>query len=420
MAIEVDNYIIVKQGTTYSKISRETGISVDVLRLINETPDNRLQLGQKISLDYIIQPGDNFTRIGKKLKISPKLLLEWNPDVQERKMQIGKRIRITPPKRNTNREYSTETLYNNIRNSDTAAPVTNPTKAKAVSVKPIAAVSQTPKIVTPTTAPNTTKNASLEEYAKRQPAEFKPLVDFLKKEESVEQETYLGPDGHAHVGVGHKLTSQPAFITEIARSSKRKDFKANLKKALKNEKNRIVLASALESDLIDAVQKTGIKGVSTKVDTKTLKLTDAQIQLLLNGDIATARETAHQRIGKAIFESRKPHEKMVALDLFFNSGSNSPKFCEAFKKGDMKIAQKELDIFHSKKIDPKTKKEISRTYFLGLIKRNYKRMKILCEGNITPESQEKLLVALNKFRQQKGLPALKDFHKEVKPILEQP
>ena len=254
MGTKIDNHVIVVAGTTYSKISRETGIPTKTLEIINKTPANRLQLGQKISLDYIVQPNDNFIRIGKKIGIDHKLLQKWNPDIEERKMQIGQHIRLTPPD-GEQREYSPEALYNTVRTAQPAA-VTNPVKAQAKPASPIIQVNK-PQVVAKPTATNT--NPSLEEYAKRQPAEYKPLVDFLKQEEKVMPETYIGPDGHAHVAVGHKLTTQPTFITKIANSNSSKDFKAKLAEALKDPKNRIVLAEALEADIKAAIKKTGIK-----------------------------------------------------------------------------------------------------------------------------------------------------------------
>ena len=56
---------------------------------------------------------------------------------------------------------------------------------------------------------------------------------------------------------------------------------------------------------------------------------------------------------------------------------------------------------------------------MGLIKRNYKRMNMLRQGDITPEAKNKLVEALNKYLRQKGKATISNF-KEAEAILIQP
>ena len=271
----------------------------------------------------------------------------------------------------------------------------------------------------PKTDTSDVKNTTLTQakYEENQPEEVKNLKTFIKNKEGKESSTYVALEGNATIAYGHVLESQPQFIKDIAKSTNKKDERAKLlKKALEDDNNKKILKAAIEKDLQAAVKLTGIGNVSIDISDD-LKLTDAQMELLLNADIKKVYNAMEKKIGKANLDKRTTNEKQAALDMFYNAGGNldAPKFIEAFSKGDILKAQEEIDFFTAKVYNPETKKK-ERKYFEGLIKRCYERMLLINNNELTVNSQTKLRAAYNKYLAQDNKPPIETFEK-LEPLL---
>ena len=100
--IESDSYIV-KPGDTLYSISRVTGISIDELRRINNLNSDILSIGQKILLkensdnanyiEYIVKKGDNLYSIAKTYGITQKELMDIN-NLNSNLLSIGQMFLI--------------------------------------------------------------------------------------------------------------------------------------------------------------------------------------------------------------------------------------------------------------------------------------------------------------------------------------
>ncbi len=410
-----NNTYKISSGDTFYQISKKTGISVETLRKLNpNTNPQNLQIGTELVLsgsnsEYTIKKGDSFSKIAKELNISVKDLQSANPNIDPRKLQIGQRIRLAV-----------------TQGSETTAPKQT---QRAVSGEPKAGLSPkvngsifTPKAsdIKPKTKTSEAKTTLTQaKFEATQSDEVKNMKTFIKNKEGKETQPYIELNDKLAIGYGHNLVlkSQPKFIKEITQKTSDKTQRANLlKEALKKPENKAILKKAIEADIQAAVKLTGIGNVSIDIKDD-LKLSDAQMELLLNADLKKAQNAMGKRIGKAALAKRTTAQKQVALDLFYNAGGNldAPKFIEAFKKGDIVKAQEEIDFFHVNVYDSKSK-TYKKKYYSGLIKRSYERMLLINDNKLTDASKAKLLDAYNKYLAQGGKPAIENFAK-LEPIL---
>ena len=312
----------------------------------------------------------------------------WNKDVDINHLKPGDKLRLSQPQEvKTAATQATET--NSVQN---VTPATDSVFTQTTDTNP-------------KTDTSDVKNTILTQakYESDQPEEVKNIKTFIKDNEGKESSTYIAPEGNATIGYGHVLIKQPAFIKKIAKSTNDKKKRADsLKEALQESENKAALKQEIESNMQDAAKLTGIGNVSIEVGDD-LKLSDAQMELLLNADLKKAYNAMEKSIGKANLDKRTANEKQVALDLFYNAGGKAPKFIKAFKEGDMAKAQEELDFFTAKD------KDGNKTYLLGLIRRSYSRMLLINNNELTDASKTKLLNAYNKYCEQKGKPQAKSF-----------
>ena len=310
-----------------------------------------------------------------------------------------------------------------------------------------------PKI-TPTANTNATPAATKtgvttqKSFEDSQSAEVKAIKASVIDSEGKKPAPYFAPEGKLTIGIGHQMTQEnkPQFLkdiettlkpiteeqqkeydkitnnTSLSEADKKKQRAAldkkreytpaekekKLKEALKKPENAEALKLAIKKELDAAVKNTGIKDVATTV-ANNRKLTEAQMQLLLNSDIKNAETGAKNAIGETAYNKATSEQRQVAIDLQYNTGSikkKAPKFVEHFQAGKMEDAQAELDVF---KANGKVQ--------LGLIRRNYQRMLLMnANKTISDKAKTKLLNAYNADRKNKGKAEVKTFEEALPEI----
>ncbi|MCP4400226.1 MAG: LysM peptidoglycan-binding domain-containing protein [bacterium] len=94
----------IKKGDNLSKISRRYGVNITTLKNINNIRNVKsLQIGQKLNIPaangpsvitHTIQKGETLTKVSKRYKVDLATLKGYNNIKNERRLQIGQKIRI--------------------------------------------------------------------------------------------------------------------------------------------------------------------------------------------------------------------------------------------------------------------------------------------------------------------------------------
>ncbi len=342
------------------------------------------------SSTYTIKKGDTLWKISRSTGKTVEELLELNPNTNPTGLQIGHQLILANTQQKPKNEFSVEKLCQSKSNLQTQANVENP-RIQQENI------------------------SSLEKYETNQEAAFINVKKSIKEAEGKSSQPYIEPDGKTAIAYGHKLINKPKFLLDIEELKIPRELKnKKLQESLQNPKNLEALKQALRKDLQEAIKTTGIKDVPATINND-LKLSDAQIELLLNSDIKKAENNMEKTFGRETLKQRTTQEKQVALDLFFNIGpalpKKAPKFTTYFKNGEIEKAQAQLDFFSVKN------KNGTKKYKLGLIRRNYDRMLLINNNKLTSESKEKLLTAYNKYCLQNNKKPARSFN-EIQKILE--
>ncbi len=368
---------IVKAGDTYSEIALKYGVSQENLQKWNRTPAKKLQIGQTIFLSdpneikseqqksntstHVIERGDTLWEIARDNGTSVDTLKAANPNVNPEALQLGQKINLptsaTPEVKSQSTNTQTKTTH--------------------------------------FTQPSATKNSSsLAAYNRNVPEEVKQVKTMLKEAEGKMPSAYIAPEGKVTIGYGHLIDSQdkPSFLSSIENlkvSPKRKQ--AVLEKMLKTPAYQKEMQTYLQKELTKAANNTGITGVNLSVGDD-LKLTDEQMELLLNSDIKSKQKDILRTINKSSLDAMTPAQKAVLIDLSFNIGSlkaKAPKLVEALNKKDFESAQVELMFSKS---DGKRLK--------GLINRSIIRMAKFGNGRLSPQARQVIAQTYNAYRAQ--------------------
>jgi len=338
-------------------------------------------------VSHQVKSGETAFAIAKENGLSLKALQEANPGVNLNKLKVGQSIMLA----GTSKSTKTAAVSTPV-SAKTAGSVTSTSTSLFASSRTI--VSDNPLSISHSTSNNSTKTSSgivtLESFSENLSEEAKLLKPQIQKAEGKVTTTYVAPEGLATIGHGHLLINKPKFLTDIEKQKLTPSEKnKKVKEALQNNDNKVALKASLQKDLLDAIKTTGIKNVPSTVSND-LSLTDAQISLLLNSDVQKAQTAMEKQIGKENLKNRTAKQKLVALDMYYNVGSNlkakAPSFVKYFKSGDIEKAQAEIDIFRTNK-----------TIHLGLLRRNYQRMLLLNDNKLTPAAEQKLLAAYNQY-----------------------
>jgi len=419
--------MIVQSGQTGYGIARKNGMTFAALQKANPGIDfNNLKAGQSISLggstatstktssqsptgQVVVKKGDTASAIAKKSGLTLGVLQTLNPGVNLSKIKPKQVL-------NTSAKRAVE-----ARKAKVSTPIKAATKTgqvtKASTSPSLFATSITNNSSIPTFSAKTTPKTSstsgimtLEKFQANLSPEEKALMPHIKREEGKVTNIYIAPEGMATIGHGHLLINKPQFLLNIEQQNLTPSAKnKKVKEALKNPANAALMKASLQKDLQDAIKTTGIKNVPSSVSSD-LKLTDAQINLLLNSDIKKAHEAMEKQIGKENLKKRTTNQKLVALDMFYNVGSNlkakAPSFVKHFKAGNIPKAQAELDIFKS---DGKI--------YLGLMRRSYERMQLLNDNKgISDEAKAKLMKAYNQYCEENNKQIAKNFAQAEKVL----
>ncbi len=327
---------------------------------------------------HVIKRGETAFGIAKEAGVTLAQIKALNPKVNLDKLQIGQELTVHAPETKKH-EFSIENMDYTKK-----AKAANPYQSSIRTQQP-STFCTTPKAISSgSIMTQSNYNTSLSEEGKK----LKPII--IKKEGKV-LDTYIAPEGLATIGHGHLFINKPTFLKNIEAQKITPGAKnIKLKEALKNPANKTALKASIQQELEEAIKLTGIKDVPSTVSSD-LKLTDAQVELLLNSDIKKAQNAMNKSIGKENLAKRTLNQKLAALDLYYNAGENlnkkAPNFVKQFKAGNMDKAQAELDIFRT---DGKIQ--------LGLIRRCYDRMLLLSDNNsISEEAKVKILKAYNEY-----------------------
>ena len=127
---------VIQGGDTFTKIAKSIGVSVTSIQKLNPTVDpTKLKIGQKINIAtlvpsknnhinsgsslYVIQRGDTFTKIGKKVGVSVSSIQELNPTVDPTKLKIGQKINISTLVPSNNNHANQDSSVYVIKSGDT-------------------------------------------------------------------------------------------------------------------------------------------------------------------------------------------------------------------------------------------------------------------------------------------------------------
>lgn len=107
---------IVQMGDTLYGISKQFGVTVEEIKLVNDLTNNTLSVGQILRIPttettslYIVKKGDTLYSIASKYGISVSSLMELN-DLNNTNLSIGQQLRIPINEDNSNNDFVVYTV----------------------------------------------------------------------------------------------------------------------------------------------------------------------------------------------------------------------------------------------------------------------------------------------------------------------
>lgn len=376
------NVYEVQRGDSLSVIAKRNGVSVEYLAKINGIKDvNDIKAGQKLIFSLPENNDDNgynATNLNEPDNIS-----EHKVKRGDSLWKLAKQYGCTIDALKAANNLKSDTIQ---RGQVLIIPSVVQNQVSVAEPQ----ITQPKAIAEPAIPKMTLKTASA---ANSTPQEN--VKNDIRKAEGKEPATYFAPEGKSTIGFGHQLVNKPKFIKNIE-AKKLTPAQKNelLEKALKNNENKEALKTALKKDLAEAIKRTGIKNVPTTINSD-LKLTEAQMELLLSSDVKKASDNAEKNLGKTAFNRLSGQQKEVMIDLYYNIGEGfhkkGPTFMKLVKAGKLEDAQAQLDFYRS-----------NGKLLRGLMKRSMERMKKWNNGVLTDDAKKSLLENYNKLAVQDG------------------